>query len=82
MVISRAGLSEWLLFLGLLVLFTLATTWMAIYFGLKAKSTEGASSFSYLLMLLIFLSSSFVQTSSMTPVLRSFAENQPFYANH
>jgi ABC-2 type transport system permease protein len=75
---SNAGLDEWLMFTGLLILFTLATTWMAIYFGLKAKSTEGAGSFSYLLMLLIFLSPSFVPTSSMTPALRGFAENQPF----
>lgn len=75
---TGAGLGEWLLFAGLLVLFTLATTWMAIYFGLKAKSAEGAGSFSYLLLLLIFLSPSFVPTSSMTPVLRGFANNQPF----
>jgi len=75
---SSAALAQWLLFAGLLVLFTLATTWMAIYFGLKAKSAEGAGSFSYLLMLLIFLSPSFVPTSSMTPLLRGFAENQPF----
>lgn len=75
---TQAGLVEWLLFAGLTVLFTLATTWMAIYFGLKAKSAEGAGSFSYLLMLLIFLSPSFVPTSSMAPVLRKFAENQPF----
>lgn len=75
---TDAGLVEWLLFAGLLTLFTLATTWMAIYFGMKAKSAEGAGSFSYLLMLLIFLSPSFVPTDSMTPVLRGFAENQPF----
>ncbi len=75
---TDAGLIEWLLFAGLLTLFTLATTWMAIYFGLKAKSAEGAGSFSYILMLLIFLSPSFVPTDSMTPILRGFAENQPF----
>jgi len=75
---TGAGLMEWLLFAGLLVLFTLATTWMAIYFGLQAKTAEGAGSFSYILMLLIFLSPSFVPTSSMTPLLRGFAENQPF----
>lgn len=75
---TSAGLSEWLLFAGLLTLFTLATTWMAIFFGLKAKSAEGAGSFSYILMFLIFLSPSFVPTSSMTPVLRGFADNQPF----
>ena len=75
---TDAGLTEWLLFAGLLGLFTLAMTWMAIYFGLQAKSAEGAGSFSYLLMFLIFLSPSFVPTSSMSPVLRGFAENQPF----
>jgi ABC-2 type transport system permease protein len=51
---------------------------MAIFFGLWAKSAEGAGSFSYILLLLIFISPSFVPTSSMTPVLRGFAENQPF----
>ncbi len=74
---TSAGLSEWLLFAGLLTLFTLAMTWMAIYFGLQAKSAEGAGAFSYILMFLIFLSPSFVPTSSMTPLLRGFAENQP-----
>jgi ABC-2 type transport system permease protein len=75
---TSAGLAEWLLFAGLVALFTLATTWMAIFFGLRAKSAEGASSFSYILMLLIFISPSFVPTTSMTPLLRGFAENQPF----
>lgn len=75
---TSAGIVEWLLFVGLLTLFTLATTWMAIFFGLKAKSAEGAGSFSYILMFLIFLSPSFVPTSSMTPILRGFADNQPF----
>jgi len=75
---TSAGVSEWLMFAGLLVLLTLAMTWMAVYFGIKASSVEGASSFSYLLMFLVFLSPSFVPTSSMTSVLRGFANNQPF----
>jgi ABC-2 type transport system permease protein len=75
---TSAGLVEWLLFAGLVALFTWATTWMAIFFGLWAKSAEGAGSFSYILMLLIFISPSFVLTASMTPLLRGFAENQPF----
>lgn len=74
---SSAGPREWLTFAGMLTLFTLAMTWTAIFFGLLAKSAEGASSFSYILMLLIFISPSFVPTDSMTPVLRGFAENQP-----
>jgi ABC-2 type transport system permease protein len=74
---SNAGWLEWLVFAGLVALFTLATTWMAIFFGLLAKSAEGAGSFSYILMLLIFISPSFVPTGSMSSALRGFAENQP-----
>jgi ABC-2 type transport system permease protein len=74
---THAGLAEWLAFAGLLLLFTLATTWLAIFFGLLAKTMEGAGAFSYVLLLLIFISPAFVPTTSMTPALRSFAENQP-----
>jgi ABC-2 type transport system permease protein len=74
---SGAGVVGWLAFGGLLVLFTLATTWLAMLFGLLAKSVEGAGAFSYILLLLIFISPSFVPTASMTPVLRGFAEHQP-----
>ncbi len=74
---SPAGPAAWLAFTGLLILFTLATTWLAMFFGLLAKTAEGAGAFSYLLLLLIFISPSFVPTQSMTPVLRGFADNQP-----
>jgi ABC-2 type transport system permease protein len=73
----EAGAAAWLSFVGLLVLFTLATTWMAMFFGLLAKTVEGAGAFSYILLLLIFISPSFVPTDSMTSALRGFAENQP-----
>ena len=69
--------TAWLWFSALLVLFTLATTWLAMFFGLLAKTVEGAGAFSYILLLLIFISPSFVPTDSMTPWLRGFAENQP-----
>ena len=46
-------------------------------FGLLAKTVEGAGAFSYILMLLIFISPSFVPTDSMTPGLRAVADNQP-----
>jgi ABC-2 type transport system permease protein len=74
---TDAGLGDWLLFAGLLMLFTLALTWLAIFFGLLARSAEGAGAFSYILMLLIFISPSFVPTASMTPLLRGFAGHQP-----
>ena len=74
---SDAGIAAWLMFAGLLTLFTLATTWLALVFGLLAKSAEGAGSFSYILILLIFISSAFTPTAGMGSALRAFAENQP-----
>jgi ABC-2 type transport system permease protein len=74
---SPAGAVGWLWFTVLLLLFVLATTWMAMFFGLLASSVEGAGAFSYILLLLIFISPSFVPTQSMTPLLRGFAEHQP-----
>jgi len=73
----EADAAAWFWFVALLVLFTLATTWLALLFGLLAKSVEGAGAFSYLLFLLIFLSPSFVPADSITPWLRGFAEHQP-----
>ena len=70
-------IAAWCTFAALLVLFTLATTWLAVFFGLLAKTVEEAGAFSYVLLLLIFISPSFVPTDSMTPALRSFAEHQP-----
>lgn len=72
-----ADAAAWLSFCGLLVIFTLATTWLAMFFGLLARTPGGAGAFSYLLLLLIFISPSFVPADSMTPWLRGFAENQP-----
>jgi len=74
---SNAGIAEWLMFGGLTVLFTLATTWLALLFGLFAKTMEGAGAFSYILLFMIFLSSGFTPVDNMHPVLRWFAEHQP-----
>ncbi len=74
---TNADLGAWLLFVGILVLLTLALTWMALFFGLLAKTMEGAGAFSYILLLLIFISPTFVPTSSMTHVLRGFSQHQP-----
>lgn len=74
---SDAGVLEWSMFAALLTLFTLATTWLAILFGLFAKTMEGAGAFSYILLFLIFLSSGFTPVDNMHPALRWFAENQP-----
>ena len=74
---SSAGVMSWLAVAGILALFTLALTWVAAIAGLKAKSVDGASAFSYPLLFLPFISSAFVPTESMPPAVRAFAENQP-----
>ncbi|GII94160.1 ABC transporter permease [Sinosporangium siamense] len=74
---SGAGLLEWLAVAGILILFTLALTWIAVIPGLSAKTMEGASAFSYPLIFLPFLSSAFVPTTTMPGPVRAFAEHQP-----
>jgi ABC-2 type transport system permease protein len=75
----RTGTSVlgWLAVIGILLLFTLALTWIAVIPGLTAKSVDGASAFSYPLILLPFISSAFVPTESMPGPVRAFAEHQP-----
>jgi ABC-2 type transport system permease protein len=74
---SSAGVLAWLEVAGLLVLFTLALTWLAVIPGLTATSATGASGFAYPLIFLPFISSAFVPTSTMPGPVRAFAENQP-----
>jgi ABC-2 type transport system permease protein len=74
---SSAGISSWLAVAGILMLFTLALTWIAVVAGLSAKSVDGAGAFAYPLIFLPFISSAFVPTESMRPLVRAFAENQP-----
>jgi ABC-2 type transport system permease protein len=74
---TSASLLDWLAVAGILALFTLALTWLAIIAGLSAKSVDGASGFSYPLIFLPFISSAFVPTDTMPGPVRVFAENQP-----
>ncbi|MFI6299279.1 ABC transporter permease [Nonomuraea sp. NPDC050790] len=74
---SSAGVGAWLGVAGILILFTLALTWIAVIPGLTAKTPDGASAFSYPLIFLPFLSSAFVPTDTMPGPVRFFAENQP-----
>ncbi|ANC77595.1 ABC transporter permease [Fictibacillus phosphorivorans] len=74
---SNAGLLDWLSVAGILGLFTLALTWLAVIPGLTASSMEGATAYSYPLVFLPFISSAFVPTETMPKIVRIFAENQP-----
>ncbi|BDV29609.1 ABC transporter permease [Microbacterium terricola] len=74
---TGAGVWGWLAVTGMLVLFTLALTWIAVIAGLSAKTVDGASAFSYPLIFLPFISSAFVPTETMPAPVQWFAENQP-----
>jgi ABC-2 type transport system permease protein len=74
---SGAGVLAWVSVAAILLLFTLALTWLAVIAGLSAKTLDGAIAFSYPLILLPFISSAFVLTANMPEPVRVFAENQP-----
>jgi ABC-2 type transport system permease protein len=73
-----AGVGEWFAVVGMLLLLTLALTWLSVALGLIAKSVETASNTPMIFTLLPFLGSGFVPTDSMPAWLRWFAEYQPF----
>ncbi len=77
---SSAGVLAWLGVAGILVLFTLALTWLAVLPGLTASTADGASAFAYPLLFLPFVSSAFVPTDTMPGPVRAFAEHQPVTA--
>ena len=73
-----ASLKEWLLALGMLLLFTLAVSWVSAILGLLAKSVEAVQLMTFMFVFpLTFASSAFVPTAGMPKILRIFAENQP-----
>jgi ABC-2 type transport system permease protein len=74
---TGAGVLAWMAVAGILVLFTLALTWLAVIAGLSANTVDGASAFSYPLIFLPFISSAFVPTDTMPAPVAWFAENQP-----
>ncbi|MCO5995064.1 ABC transporter permease [Actinoallomurus rhizosphaericola] len=69
---------EWLAAIGMLTLFVVAITWLAVALGLKSSTPEAASNAPMPLVVLPFLGSGFVPTDSMPTAIRWFAEYQPF----
>jgi len=72
-----AGMVEWLAVGGLLLLWVLALSWVAVCFGLIARTVEGANGFTFLVLFLPYLSSAFVPVETMKAGLRAVAANQP-----
>ncbi len=75
---SSASFLDWLAIAGILVLFTLAFSWLMAIMGVLAKSVEGVQWLSFVIIFpLTFASSAFVPTTNMNQYLKAFAENQP-----
>lgn len=75
---SSASFTDWLMIAGIVLLFTLAFSWLAAIVGVFAKSVEGVQWLTFIIVFpLTFASTAFVPGASMNPVLKAFAENQP-----
>lgn len=74
----NASIGEWVLVIGLSLLFTLAISWVSAILGLIVKTLEAAQWVGFMLIFpLTFVSSAFVPTETMPAAIRTFAENQP-----
>lgn len=69
---------EWLQIVGILLLFTLAFSWLSAIVGIIAKSVEAVQWLTFVIIFpLTFASSAFTPTEGMGKYLKIFAENQP-----
>jgi ABC-2 type transport system permease protein len=75
---SSTGPMQWLGAAGLLLLVTVALTWLAVAMGTVAKSVETASNTPMILLFLPFMGSGFVPTETLPSGFAWFAEHQPF----
>jgi len=73
-----ADAGRWLAVAGVTVLLVLAMTWLAVPFGLAAKTAEGLTGFILIVQLLPFISSAFVPPGEMSGSVRWFAAHEPF----
>ncbi len=75
---TNANFVDWLLITGIVLLFTLAFSWLSAIAGVMAKSIEGVQWLSFIVVFpLTFASSAFVPLEGMNDGLKAFAENQP-----
>ncbi|CAL9618584.1 Daunorubicin_doxorubicin resistance ABC transporter permease protein DrrB [Streptomyces sp. enrichment culture] len=75
---TDATVLEWVAAFGLLTLFSLALTWLAVGMGLSSPNAEVASNNAMPLIFLPLISSAFVPVDSMPGWFRPIAEYQPF----
>ena len=72
-----ASFSEWLLIIGLIILFIFAITWFSVWLGVVMPDASSVAGVLALMAILVFLSPGMAPTEYMPRFLRYFAENQP-----
>ena len=72
----NAGFTDWILAAGLLLLYVLALSWLAAGLGVIAKSVESASTLSFVMLFLPYLSSAFVPTQTMPSFLQGISSGR------
>jgi ABC-2 type transport system permease protein len=75
---TNATVLEWLAAFGLLALFALALTWIAVGMGLISPNAEAASNNALPMILLPLFSSAFIPVDTMPGWFQPIAEYQPF----
>ncbi|MCZ4097627.1 ABC transporter permease [Streptomyces sp. So13.3] len=75
---TDATVLEWLAAFGLLVLFAMALTWIAVGMGLISPNAEAASNNALPMILLPLFSSAFIPIDTMPGWFQPIAEYQPF----
>lgn len=73
-----ATLLEWLLLALFFGLYTTTLTLVSMFFGLIAKTAEGAGVFGFIVLFLPYISSAFVPIHTLPNYLHGFAKYQPF----
>ncbi|MFD7000556.1 ABC transporter permease [Streptomyces mirabilis] len=75
---TNATALEWLAAFGLLALFALALTWIAVGMGMASPNAEAAGNSAQPLILLPLISSAFIPADTMPGWFQPIAEYQPF----
>jgi ABC-2 type transport system permease protein len=73
-----ANVGDWFAATAVIVMLTLATSWLTVALGLAVKTVEGASFAAFPLTFLPFISSAFAPPNTMPSGVRWFTDNQPF----
>jgi len=75
---AHASVVDWLVIVGIIVLFTLAFSWLSAIMGVIAKSVEGVQWLGFVIVFpLTFASTAFAPAEGMNRFLKIFVENQP-----